>query len=254
MEGSEMTTARRGFTLIELLVVIAIIAILAAILFPVFARARDRARLSACLSHGRQFGLATMMYIDDYNGRCPTEVPSSERNKVAGRYYQYINGPMVDFPVAAWAYRFHPGFSPYVKDEKIWICPNAQSGYYGRRYKYGYRCTWIPARGRPDGNNLSPMVWLMTDSSGNYVRDTATGEIIPYKITELEGKERRPLQEIIGWYCYAVNVPNSYWQYDFGTPYLPHGEGSVYIYMDGHAAWQKTAYYRQGDFSLPEGY
>ena len=56
---------RRGFTLIELLVVIAIIAILAAILFPVFARAREKARQTACLSNAKQLGLAAMMYAQD---------------------------------------------------------------------------------------------------------------------------------------------------------------------------------------------
>ena len=57
----------RGFTLIELLVVIAIIAILAAILFPVFARAREAARKTSCLSNMKQIGLAAMMYVQDYD-------------------------------------------------------------------------------------------------------------------------------------------------------------------------------------------
>jgi prepilin-type N-terminal cleavage/methylation domain-containing protein len=56
---------RRGFTLIELLVVIAIIAILAAILFPVFAQAREKARQTACLSNMKQMGNALMMYVQD---------------------------------------------------------------------------------------------------------------------------------------------------------------------------------------------
>ena len=63
--------SRRGFTLIELLVVIAIIAILAAILFPVFAQARDKARMATCLSNCKQIGLATMMYAQDYDERLP---------------------------------------------------------------------------------------------------------------------------------------------------------------------------------------
>ncbi len=62
---------RVGFTLIELLVVIAIIAILAAILFPVFARARDRARQTTCLSNVRQISLALMMYAQDHNETYP---------------------------------------------------------------------------------------------------------------------------------------------------------------------------------------
>ncbi len=62
---------RRGFTLIELLVVIAIIAILAAILFPVFAQAREKARQTACLSNNKQLGLSVTMYRQDYDGRDP---------------------------------------------------------------------------------------------------------------------------------------------------------------------------------------
>ena len=61
----------RGFTLIELLVVIAIIGILAAILFPVFSRARENARRTSCMSNLKQLGLAAMQYVQDYDGRYP---------------------------------------------------------------------------------------------------------------------------------------------------------------------------------------
>ena len=64
---------RRGFTLIELLVVIAIIAILAAILFPVFAQAREKARSATCLSNNKQIGLAVAMYIQDYDSTYPSQ-------------------------------------------------------------------------------------------------------------------------------------------------------------------------------------
>ncbi|HOJ20148.1 MAG TPA: prepilin-type N-terminal cleavage/methylation domain-containing protein [Armatimonadota bacterium] len=65
-------SARKGFTLIELLVVIAIIAILAAILFPVFARARENARKTTCLSNLKQIGSGLLMYVQDYDESLPT--------------------------------------------------------------------------------------------------------------------------------------------------------------------------------------
>src|SRR5437588_7739 len=77
--------ATRGFTLIELLVVIAIIAILAAILFPVFARARENARRTACISNVKQIGLAWMMYVQDYDETFP---PSNTING-ANAEWQY---------------------------------------------------------------------------------------------------------------------------------------------------------------------
>ena len=68
-----MKRIKHGFTLIELLVVIAIIAILAAILFPVFANAREKARQSSCLNNMKQWGLGFHMYSDDNNDRVPQE-------------------------------------------------------------------------------------------------------------------------------------------------------------------------------------
>ena len=77
MNSMYKTSARKGFTLIELLVVIAIIAILAAILFPVFAQAREKARSIACLSNCRQIGTALFMYIQDYDEKYPQEHPAT---------------------------------------------------------------------------------------------------------------------------------------------------------------------------------
>lgn len=98
---------RRGFTLIELLVVIAIIAILAAILFPVFARAREKARQSSCLSNMKQLGLATMMYVQDYDERYP-------------RFYFYIGA---SDPRAYGAYDV---LAPYIKNQQVFLCPSSQ--------------------------------------------------------------------------------------------------------------------------------
>src|SRR4051812_36152943 len=102
---------RRGFTLIELLVVIAIIAVLAAILFPVFAQAREKARQSVCLSNVKQQGHAVMMYAQDYD---ETIVPWWVENKVP------TNPP-------GWAIYFYwyVNLLPYVKNIQIFRCPSA---------------------------------------------------------------------------------------------------------------------------------
>lgn len=98
---------RSGFTLIELLVVIAIIAILAAILFPVFAQAREKARQSTCSSNLKQLGTAIRMYVDDYDG---VYIPT----------YNYINGWNA-CPHYAW---FHM-CQPYIKNLNVFNCPSA---------------------------------------------------------------------------------------------------------------------------------
>src|SRR4051812_40905338 len=97
---------KRAFTLIELLVVIAIIAILAAILFPVFARAREAARKTACLSNLKQIGTAVLMYAQDYDETlCP--VASGVCGQPSAR---------------GWADLIYP----YVRNDKVFDCPTAQ--------------------------------------------------------------------------------------------------------------------------------
>lgn len=96
---------RRGFTLIELLVVIAIIAILAAILFPVFAKAREKARQASCSSNLKQLGLAYKMYLSDYDDRYPS-VYDDALGYPAGRII--------------WADKIYP----YVKNRQLFLCPS----------------------------------------------------------------------------------------------------------------------------------
>jgi prepilin-type N-terminal cleavage/methylation domain-containing protein len=79
----------KGFTLIELLVVIAIIAILAAILFPVFTRARQMAYQTKCCAHGKQLALAMTSYMDDNNGRFPTNATSEMLEKFRNVTWKY---------------------------------------------------------------------------------------------------------------------------------------------------------------------
>jgi len=84
-----------GFTLIELLVVIAIIAILAAILFPVFARAREKARQTSCLSNCKQIGTAMLMYVQDYDERFPFLYGGSPRKTTIQLVHPYVNNLQV---------------------------------------------------------------------------------------------------------------------------------------------------------------
>ena len=112
-------TARSGFTWIELLVVIAIIAILGAILFPVFAQARDKARQVSCLSNEKQLGLAVTMYIQDYDETFPT----------TGLYSVWDWSPkhILESAPMYWAYRLQP----YMKSiPSVW-CPSDSGSYDG---------------------------------------------------------------------------------------------------------------------------
>ena len=120
---------RRGFTLIELLVVIAIIAILAAILFPVFAKAREKARQTACLSNVKQLMLGIKMYVQDYD-----EVNPYMRINLDG-WSGGMTGGVARYPGCVTGY-FVPWFQavmPYVKNTQLWNCPSqdAPSGYDG---------------------------------------------------------------------------------------------------------------------------
>jgi len=81
---------KKGFTLIELLVVIAIIAILAAILFPVFAKVREKARQTSCLSNEKQLGLAFVQYAQDYDETFPVDMNNGYCNGWAGEIYPYV--------------------------------------------------------------------------------------------------------------------------------------------------------------------
>ena len=85
---------KKAFTLIELLVVIAIIAILAAILFPVFAQARDKARSASCLSNLKQIGTSTMMYVQDYDeSYYPHRFNCRDANGAFQTCAQYVGDP-----------------------------------------------------------------------------------------------------------------------------------------------------------------
>jgi len=103
----------KGFTLIELLVVIAIIAILAAILFPVFAKAREKARQGSCLSNMKQMGLACMQYAQDYDEKYPAT-------------YRWANNN-------TWRFLWVDLVQPYVNNYQLFVCPSGSFTVYDYR-------------------------------------------------------------------------------------------------------------------------
>lgn len=202
--------SRRGFTLIELLVVIAIIAILAAILFPVFAKAREKARQSSCLSNIKQQALACMQYAQDYDEKFPT------------RYYN--NGTGVQWWNAV---------TPYVKSTQVFVCPSTNN------YSYGWQQGYLNFASI--GSVISPaetimiceagMVW---NSSGGKGYDWhidrpgawgASGPTIP--ANELD-------QPVVG--------DTAYW----ARPLPIHNDGCNIAFVDGHCKWMKTTQFFYG--------
>jgi prepilin-type N-terminal cleavage/methylation domain-containing protein/prepilin-type processing-associated H-X9-DG protein len=155
---------RSGFTLIELLVVIAIIAILAAILFPVFAQARDKARQASCLSNQKQMLLALMQYNQDYDGQymvaTRTKSPANNPNRpgVAQNTYD-----------ASWIY----WIQPYVKSTAVFVCQSAP---------------YDAADGTPSANPLESGEFVtggLRNTRNNRVRFLG-GPVVSYGLTSMK--------------------------------------------------------------------
>jgi prepilin-type N-terminal cleavage/methylation domain-containing protein/prepilin-type processing-associated H-X9-DG protein len=187
----------RGFTLIELLVVIAIIAILAAILFPVFARAREKARQTSCLSNLKQIGLGALMYVQDYDET-------------------FLMHVVATGSTPTWVY-WPETLQPYLKNVQLLRCPSDGSptslGSFGGTYltSYGYNWSWLGSGNAtpPWGRALAQVVYpaetiMFGESERSYV-------VHPYSTS---------------------GAPNYYYM-----PSNWHNGGSNVVMVDGHAKW-----------------
>jgi prepilin-type N-terminal cleavage/methylation domain-containing protein len=141
---------RSGFTLIELLVVIAIIAILAAILFPVFAQAREKARTATCLSNGKQMGIGLMMYAQDYDERLPRVWTSNAGPNNGARDWK-------------------DDIQPYIKNTGVFRCPTAPQQWPG----YGYNVWYATSTGIA----LSEIEWVSRQLIVADVQPTGTSAV-----------------------------------------------------------------------------
>jgi prepilin-type N-terminal cleavage/methylation domain-containing protein/prepilin-type processing-associated H-X9-DG protein len=231
--------ANRGFTLIELLVVIAIIAILAAILFPVFAQAREKARSISCTSNFRQLGTALVMYLQDYDER------------VLPRYQACPSTGPVNTSQKLWT----DTLQPYVKNRQIFVCPSAINSKYGD--------IWADRGFISEGYNQTISGWYWpTSPCGDMILPVLTQIDFPAKNVMFADSPSGTVAAGYRGYLFGntgLNVP--YTQTVGGSMAARHNEGTNLTFFDGHAKWYKgstllgnpNAPFRCGDYSVYTG-
>lgn len=205
----------RGFTLIELLVVIGVIAILAAILFPVFAKARESGRRAACISNLHQLNLAVTQYVQDYDEILPAATDGRGGvNRTGGWIFYQAFG----------ANRTHGAYDasrgsimPYVKNVQVFICPSdAQGRESGDSYAYNSCLVTQTASGYNAGRPLaaiaSPASWMVLGEEASWFgTETAIN-------TDVDSTD------------------DGYFNFDFGNVFTTrHLGGSCLAFLDGHS-------------------
>ncbi len=205
-----------GFTLIELLVVIAIIAILAAILFPVFARAREKARQTSCLSNLKQLSLAMLMYAQDYDETWP----------IAYYYDANWNEYAWDFCIewSAGGTATLGLIGPYTKNQQINQCPSFSGQTWGRpQTGYAYNTTYLghgmfEAVEKPASlaSVSKPSETVLLADAGFSVGGVASG-------------------------CNYLRAPSD-WLFSAGMVHFRHNMTANVAFCDGHAKAMKDVY------------
>ncbi len=257
-----MELKRRGFTLIELLVVIAIIAILAAILFPVFSQAREKARQASCISNERNMAMAAMQYINDYDEQLmPSECwdcggQTGDRHDPNRRWLVRIQPYMrniqifdcpsggtdtLDFSPPKWS----PGGDPDIWGPLTygwgWTFPGA---WRGLRIGYGYSLRvggWTDNAGQAGNPNKvsrgRSIAQIQRPAETLLIADSAHKDACCNRIVSANACTS-------GWWCnqpWAVGE----WNDEKRARYTRHHEGSNLIHCDGHVKWYRwNALYR----------
>lgn len=222
MRKEEVCTKKsRGFTLIELLVVVAIIAILAAILFPVFSRARENARRASCMNNMKQIGLGMMMYTQDYDEMLPYQGASTGNTN--GFHY---SDPTASDWTNNWMYEIYP----YVRSWQIFRCPSApaSTGSY-------------PPTGNSDSSYVGNGILLAY----------FTSHPVPRSVAVLDTPSSLILvQENVNRIDYALMRPQNGLDWLLAGLSDMHFDGGNLLFADGHAKWRKESTICAADFGL----
>lgn len=222
-----------GFTLIELLVVIAIIAILAAILFPVFAKAREQARKTSCLSNLKQLGLGFMMYAQDYDEQLPA-IPFGDCSTC---------WPWAAWPGSVdWTGVFTNAVMPYLKNKQIMQCPSATEvdrwsgrnglSYCYSEYMYNKNQGWSKLASLGNAPEGVANVSMLSEcfSSGIYMDWEGGGPALPDGT--IDGLNRI--------------------RYHTWNPWQPNHDGTNITYADGHSKFMAKDAIRS--YRMPSGW
>jgi prepilin-type N-terminal cleavage/methylation domain-containing protein/prepilin-type processing-associated H-X9-DG protein len=239
------TRVRSGFTLIELLVVIAIIAILAAILFPVFAQAREKARQTSCLSNMKQINLATVQYIQDFDETWPIAIAGDPNANTQATALRPVGDLTTFGPITrSWAPN---AIQPYIKSLQVWTCPS-----YGEdrdfatpapawgpnvRVSYsmnGYLNAWPDAEA-PEPSRI--IAWTELQKAGWVAYGIEFPSPNPANVTAANTNKEVYKFKWQGPGCttrggYTQQLDRSIWL---------HTQGGNYAYMDGHVQFKRAA-------------
>ena len=248
-------TSKRGFTLIELLVVIAIITILAAILFPVFAKARERARQTSCLSNEKQLGLAFAQYTSDYDGNLPCGT-----NYVVGWNTNWLQ-------TVGWAGQIYP----YVKSVNVFTCPDDPGKNYSSGVPISYGMNFLLSM-VGGGYTLTGNPRMCTNES---FLNAPASTVLLGEVQGVTADPSNPLEEespTINCAGDPTENPN-WWQVQYPymvtgyTPYTGpsnfttgskalgiHNNGSNWLAADFHAKWLNASLVSGGYVDEPTNY
>lgn len=251
-----MQPRRNGFTLIELLVVIAIIAILAAILFPVFAQARSKARQASCQSNLKQIGLGIMMYSQDYDETLPGNTPLNTNGVTDARWpapattahsagFSEPLGWMQPYdPANPGTYRIWArDIQPYIKNTAVFRCPQAKPrSSDGTCAAGGGTCETTVAGVTGNGNVL--LNGIVASKCLSAI--PAPADIIfAHEVRNYNRvAQEKPRGVLVGSEVRYTGFSNGY--YD-----VLHTDGADLLFCDGHVKWQKRGNIRFAQFGAP---